>query len=328
MADAGVLRKINAGLVREQLRGGAQRSKTELARLTGLSFPTVSKTVDQMTAAGELREAGSEGSTGGRAARLYEIEPGFALSLLLRLEGERLDWRVLDLTGRAIEGGGLVCASDYLQQISAQIVRVKGRYPQLDSVVFGIAATVFEGVIADTVLYHELRGVTLADELADRCGLPVAVENDMKAAALGCWTRRKPRKGALCCIYIGDNGAGSYTVLDGGVLRGAFGVAGDLGYLPLFDRPPTGADFAEMDMVRYYSDVIRCQTALLDPERIVLYENAYNRGRLEEICAACRAHLPAHVRTVIELSDEFETDYETGLAAIAARAREERENEI
>ena len=68
MADATGLRRINTELVRNALRQGGTKSKNDLARETGLSFPTVSRTVDALVQLGELREAGGVRS-GMRATR-------------------------------------------------------------------------------------------------------------------------------------------------------------------------------------------------------------------------------------------------------------------
>lgn len=67
MADAGRLKQVNMTLIREAMRGGGEHSKNELARRTGLSFPTVSRIVDDLVEAGEAKETGTAASTGGRA---------------------------------------------------------------------------------------------------------------------------------------------------------------------------------------------------------------------------------------------------------------------
>mgnify|MGYP005937638003 CR=1 FL=1 len=53
MADAGRLKQVNMTLIREAMRGGGEHSKNELARRTGLSFPTVSRIVDDLVEADE-----------------------------------------------------------------------------------------------------------------------------------------------------------------------------------------------------------------------------------------------------------------------------------
>ncbi|WP_455779778.1 DHH family phosphoesterase, partial [Gordonibacter pamelaeae] len=77
--------------------------KNELARRTGLSFPTVSRIVDDLVEAGEAKETGTAASTGGRCAKQYALDPAYRLFLCLRLEGRRLSWFVCDLNGTRLE---------------------------------------------------------------------------------------------------------------------------------------------------------------------------------------------------------------------------------
>ena len=57
-------------------------------------------------------------------------------------------------------------------------------------------------------------------------------------------------------------------------------------------------------------------TVLIDPERVVLYQDGLQEAQVEEIRAACARCLP--VVPAVALSD-FERDYERGLADLAAR---------
>ena len=54
MADATVLKEMNLGKIRAVLCSGCSLSKTALADITGLSFPTVGKIVDEMVKTREL----------------------------------------------------------------------------------------------------------------------------------------------------------------------------------------------------------------------------------------------------------------------------------
>ena len=85
MADAGLLRQENTALLRRAMQDGVF-SKNELARQTGLSFPTVGRIIDDMVERGEAREAGVAASTGGRCAMRYELDMHYRLFLCLRLE--------------------------------------------------------------------------------------------------------------------------------------------------------------------------------------------------------------------------------------------------
>lgn len=74
------------------------------------------------------------------------------------------------------------------------------------------------------------RDVPLADSLAAAFGVPVTVENDVRAAAWGEYrfgARRHP--GSLLAVFVGT-GVGSGLVLDGRLWAGAGNAAGELGH--------------------------------------------------------------------------------------------------
>jgi glucokinase len=74
------------------------------------------------------------------------------------------------------------------------------------------------------------RDVPLADLLADTFGIPVSVENDVRAAAWGEYrfgARRSP--GSLLAVFVGT-GIGSGLVIEGRLWRGAGNAAGELGH--------------------------------------------------------------------------------------------------
>ena len=319
MADAGSIREMNFSLVRAALADGEARTKTELARRTGLSFPTVGHTVDALAGTGELVEQGLCASTGGRAAMAYALDPLFQQALLLRLEGERLRWSVCDRFGTVMRHGALDGASGHQDQAATWIQREQVRNPQLDVVAFGIAANVREGVVCDTMYYPELRGVNLRTVLQDRCGLPVAVENDVNAAAMGYWAaHRDELREAVTCLYWGENGVGACTIVGGKCLRGANNLAGELCYLPYFQANLPAEHISPDDAVRRYVEMICMIVVLIDPERIVLYKSSLPEGQLDKISAACAQRLPAAPALVLS---DFGRDYQRGLADLAARAR-------
>lgn len=134
MADAGALKELNMQLVRRCLEGGTAMSKTALAAETGLSFPTVSRTVDALAEAGELCGQGVQVSTGGRAGKLYALDPSFCKFLLVRLEAQTLRWSLRDRLGNRLDGGEEICPPPCIPQIAALIQRVQVRDPRLRAV--------------------------------------------------------------------------------------------------------------------------------------------------------------------------------------------------
>ena len=95
----------------------------------------------------------------------------------------------------------------------------------------------------------DVESLDLRDRLERDLGLPVAVENDVKAAALGAWRRRvatPPGDARAAARWTGEalaylnlgTGLASAVVRDGRVVRGMAGVAGEIGHLPVAGDVP------------------------------------------------------------------------------------------
>jgi len=75
--------------------------------------------------------------------------------------------------------------------------------------------------------------VPLVQRLEQELGCPVALENDANAAALAEWRARRGR-GVASLVYLTlSTGVGAGLVLDGHLVRGAQGLAGELGHVPV-----------------------------------------------------------------------------------------------
>lgn len=90
------------------------------------------------------------------------------------------------------------------------------------------------GTIAcDAMNIPDYRGTRLKAILSEAAGLPVAVENDVNCAALGeYWLGAGQEASSLAMLTLGA-GVGGALLMDGRILRGALGFAGEVGYLPL-----------------------------------------------------------------------------------------------
>jgi glucokinase len=100
----------------------------------------------------------------------------------------------------------------------------------------GIGAAGFVDATRRSVLFAPNLGwadVPLADDVAKRVGGRVVLENDANAAA---WAESRFGAGAgirsMVLVTVGT-GIGGGVVLDGALLRGGFGIAGEFGHLPL-----------------------------------------------------------------------------------------------
>lgn len=314
MAKAGNLRQLNTQSIRASLTKEPM-TKKEIALITGLSFPTVSKTIDQLVESNEVREKGLEQSTGGRCAMQYEINPDYGFSLLLRLEGDQIDWSVHNRIGQKMKERTEHIEHSPLQTIDLIITSVKKEFSALCTLIIGIAAMVNQGTITGAFSWTELQNLELSSTCEKKYELPTVLVNDMKSAAAGYWTQHaQEKRSATVCIYLGENGIGACAVLEGKVLHGFSEFAGELHYLPIdeHNREYATKGFESVDIIEYYGKIIQSYTVILNPERIVLYQNHYIENKLAQIKAYCKNRLPESCLPGIEISNHFQADYVYG----------------
>jgi predicted NBD/HSP70 family sugar kinase len=98
----------------------------------------------------------------------------------------------------------------------------------------GIPGRIDAGRVYDAVNL-DVRELDLASMISERMGAPVAVDNDVRAAALGAASRRQAA--SLAYLNLGT-GVAAGIVLDGRVVDGSVGVAGEIGHLAIDPSGP------------------------------------------------------------------------------------------
>ncbi len=90
-----------------------------------------------------------------------------------------------------------------------------------------------QGILADPPNLHGWKNVPLGRMLHDHCGLPVMLENDANAAALGEFAFGAGR-GTRDMVYITvSTGIGGGIIADGRLYRGTGGAAGEIGHMTI-----------------------------------------------------------------------------------------------
>ena len=132
MIDPAARRRNTRRLVFELLRKSGKLSRAQLARETGMSFPTVMKVVDEFLAKGLLQELDEiEPMNGaGRRGHMLKFVPGAYRAIGVECEGRYAHVGMTDMTGcvmvrETIELGDFACTRDLspLSQAIAGMVR-------------------------------------------------------------------------------------------------------------------------------------------------------------------------------------------------------------
>ena len=231
-------------------------SKAEIMRRTGISTPTVLKITEYFMSLGLLAEAGEGAATIGRKPTLLRIVPDAIYTIGAVFDGRGLSLGLVDLFGapRGLRRTPVPASLERLlaEDLPAQVLRLIEEEKVSPAKVKGIGIGV-PGVVDPSgriVRFAPLAGIqkdfdasTLLQSLENRLGMPVRLENDANAAALGehaARSRAAERPDADGSVSAGDfifvelgRGLGAGIVLDGKLRKGSRAMAGEIGYLVL-----------------------------------------------------------------------------------------------
>ena len=241
------LRVNNERVLLERLRLSGAASRAELARVTGISKPTVSAALGNLEKAGLVRETGEMTVTAGRgrSAVLYEVNPTAGYVVGIDIGRSRIRVALADLEG-AICGRREVpndvdsaTGPEPIVATATQLAREVVAEAGLDwsRVVHTVVGTpgVFDPASNEVRYAGSLPGwgrTGVVDSLREELGGSLSVHNDANLAALGEYVFGAGQDCPLLVFLMVGTGIGAGIVVDGKLFAGANGAAGEVGYLP------------------------------------------------------------------------------------------------
>ncbi|WEK49083.1 MAG: ROK family protein [Candidatus Kaistia colombiensis] len=167
-------------------------------------------------------------------------------ALAIDLGGTELRAAVVEATGRVAAFAAIPTDAQggpdaVIAQMVALLAQVRAETPAADIVGLGVGAPgpldPDAGIVVDAPTLLGWRNVPLAAILAERLGVAVELENDANAAALGEW-RFGAGQGTRSMVFITvSTGLGGGVIVDGHLLHGRRGLAGEIGHMTISDRP-------------------------------------------------------------------------------------------
>lgn len=276
-------------------------TRAELARRTAISPPAISEAVRRLEADELVVAVGPRSGFPGAVATLYEIAPGAGVVVAVELNPTTIRTAVGDLAGRLLEQATHEPATDtgaVAARLDAVLDDVGARFRGAGRPIRAVAVSVANPVDPATGRVVELEesafpaGVVGVADVHGVDPATVVLDNDVNFAALA-----EADLGVavdattFAYLYVGErHSVGLGLVVDGRLVRGARGLAGEIGYLPLGDgagrfrlgetvaahglRPRSAGPAADADDLaragRTLGEAATAVCALVDPELVVL----------------------------------------------------------
>ncbi|KJQ54568.1 N-acetylglucosamine repressor [Microbacterium sp. SA39] len=240
---------FNQSVILEAIRrSGEGLSRIELVEATGLSAQTVTNITRRLLDDGFIREAGRTINGPGKPRVTLRLVPESGFSVGVHLDPAVMTFVLLDLAGRVVRRVGVrTPKTDPRQIIEAMASTIEtliaGSGVDRERIAgIGVAAPgpldPDKGTVIDPPKLIGWHRVPLRAVLAEATGLPVTLEKDTTAAAVGeLWTRHGSSDESFVFVYLGT-GIGAALARDGDVVRGSTRNLGEIGHIVVDPEGP------------------------------------------------------------------------------------------
>ncbi|MDN4524841.1 ROK family transcriptional regulator [Fictibacillus fluitans] len=237
------MKSLNRSIILNRIRLEGPISRAQIAKDTKLTPPTVSSIVKELIDSGLIKESVQGASQGGRKPTMLVInEKSF---YVIGLDAGPKDIKIIltDLNGGVLHFRESplslpVTADDLLKMMKSEIQGLLDQYKEEEDKIIGIGVAM-HGVVdveRGMSLYApnlHLRNIPIKEELEASFKLPVKVENDAKAIALGeVWFGSGSGASSVVAINVGS-GIGAGIVINGQLFHGEHFIAGEIGHMTI-----------------------------------------------------------------------------------------------
>jgi predicted NBD/HSP70 family sugar kinase len=249
-------RPYNRRIVLETIRVQGPIARGEIAKRVGLTVQTVSTIIRELESQGFLLAAREERRRRGYPATELTINPDGGHAIGLHVTPRGIEAALINLAGEVVARRERklpklkpAAALDVIADVVASLRKQKpakgrslGRMLGIGLAIpgpFGVESMSFVG----PTTMEGWNGVPIRERFAEKTGLPVFIEADHAAAALGERLYGAAREIRDFYYLFFGVGLGGCMVQEGNTMRGSHGNAGEIGHLPMVpggERCPCG----------------------------------------------------------------------------------------
>jgi predicted NBD/HSP70 family sugar kinase len=315
-----LLRAINERTILDLIHNQGPLSRAQVARVSGLSKPTVSLALNGLLDARLVREVGRSRGERGPSALLYELNPNAGVVVGVDIGRKWVRAAIADIAGTIVarrdEHAKVSSARSLIGQVGAIARRLASeagvQWTQVTHATIG-SPGVFDPVHGYVAMAPNLPGwgrTGLVQAVHEELGTNVSFENDVNLAALAEHAHGLGRNMRNFVFLSIGTGVGMALVIDGHLYRGAHGAAGEVAYMPLGKgdpRDPANRRRGAFEEAAAAAGIVRNARRLgmrppLTPERIFVAARRGN-GIATRVVEAEAALLSLAIATVTPVLD-------------------------
>lgn len=301
------IRNKNLSDILQVLRNKGTCSLSELSQNTDGGLTTVKKCVAQAIDYGMAIEGNIAESTGGRKARQYLINREYQYYFIAIVDNNNLIIKVFDFA--------INCVEDYQKSFEMNLffsalneeIEKQARKYTIGTIGVSLPCIVKNGVVLDWYYNPEMVGFDIKNKLEEKYKANVVVQNDMKLTALGVFNTDEINSKNIVTMQFGHNGVGMAGIVNGHLIEGNTGFAGEVGYINDLRKNIMG--------VSYPAKIVRNAIVFFNPEIIVFYKSKRQNDFMRIFDIATNG-LPVYAIPEFKVSEDYIEDIISGIALL------------
>ena len=301
------IRNKNLSDILQVLRNKGTCSLSELSQNTDGGLTTVKKCVAQAIDYGMAIEGNIAESTGGRKARQYLINREYQYYFIAIVDNNNLIIKVFDFA--------INCVEDYQKSFEMNLffsalneeIEKQARKYTIGTIGVSLPCIVKNGVVLDWYYNPEMVGFDIKNKLEEKYKANVVVQNDMKLTALGVFNTDEINAKNIVTMQFGHNGVGMAGIVNGHLIEGSTGFAGEVGYINDLRKNIMG--------VSYPAKIVRNAIVFFNPEIIVFYKSKRQNDFMRIFDIATNG-LPVYAIPEFKVSEDYIEDIISGIALL------------
>lgn len=325
-----LLKQANLSLVRRVIRRKKTATRAEIAEETKISSTTVRSLLAEMMQNGEIESIGYDESNGGRKAERYRFSPNRYYGAAFCITDSQVHTLLINVCGEIIETAKLKIEDGHFEQAIESFLEDLLSKREIKAIGIGVPGIVEGGCFwRINKESGEWEKNDIGDVFARKYGIPVILENDINATAIGfgkCYEKEfpceDPENTNMAYLYFEEGCVSAGFITGGRIIRGFHNFAGELGLLGMEDGGmlDTYLLAAEED-IEYVNWIIKIVTwicGILNPQYIALGGPSLREECIGPVGDGLWAVLPKPMLAEILYAPDVWDDFHEGMAYLTA----------
>lgn len=305
------LKNVNTSLIISSIRSRGNATRGEISNDTGLSHTTVRAILNELIDMDEIVSLGLDESTGGRRASRYEINLNKRYLLVMAIEKYKVNYRIVNTLGHTIEENSRRTNSlDDVNVVIELIESLEDIYKNIEGIGISVPGVVTDDGFLSGIRMEDWKEIKIKKLIEEKFNIPILLENDINSSAIAFYNDyvKKNNNGKMSLVYISFTslGVGSGIVVNGEVIKGDNGYAGEIGFIPMGDsffNTKISSELDNFEYCRVVIDAIKVISAILNPSIVVLGGNSFRYDIKDKIIEDYNKEFSIKTKILVEEKD-------------------------